>query len=167
MISSRRGDIVDILYSTPLPAPPSPPPTSRFPLEVVDAPDHQAIPGQPAGPARERSSFLVSNVRFELAVAPVGASQPSPGSDWFGTLTGDLDLYAALCLAESAGRIGSMGVIAHIDMSGVTFIDAAGIGLLTALRKRLINAGGELLLEHVTPRTERILRISGTGAFHR
>jgi anti-anti-sigma factor len=81
-----------------------------------------------------------------------------------GRLAGEIDYYAAECLYDVSNRIGSSGNVVHLDLSGVTFIDASGIGLLVRLRNHLFRTGGTLILDNVTPRTRLLLRLTGTGA---
>ena len=57
------------------------------------------------------------------------------------------------------GHLGASGAWVHLDLSGVTFIDAGGTALLVDLRQRVQDAGGELVLDAVTPGTERLLRL--------
>jgi anti-anti-sigma factor len=107
---------------------------------------------------------LTTNASTDLS--PKRAPLVEAGSCWW-RLSGDIDLYAAHRLQEEASHIASHGMRTHVDLSGVTFIDAGGIGLLVALRNQLDRNGGQLLLEAATPRTERIVRISGAGTLLR
>lgn len=111
--------------------------------------------------ADEAESFaLMTGASTELSPRQEPPAEADTG--WW-RLSGDIDHYAAECLQDETSQIASDGMHAHLDLSGVTFIDAGGVGLLAALRNQLDRTGGGLFLEAVTPRTERILRISGAG----
>jgi anti-sigma B factor antagonist len=121
-------------------------------------------PEWPSSPDEADSFALTSDASTE----PSPRQEPLAKADscWW-RLSGDIDLYAAERLQEEASQIASHGMRTHVDLSGVTFIDAGGVGLLVALRNQLDRNGGRLLLEAVTPHTERILRISGAGTLLR
>ena len=107
---------------------------------------------------------------FSLVLdVPALLSQASPeirpGQHCQGWLAGEIDCYAARCLDETRHRIGSTGARVQLDLSGVTFLDSAGIGLLVALRNQLIGAGGNLIVQNVPPRTGRVLEIAGVAVY--
>jgi anti-anti-sigma factor len=77
-------------------------------------------------------------------------------------LTGELDLAtvpvlreaAAVLLSETAEEI-------TIDLGGLQFIDAAGLGEIVCLRATLIAAGRQLTLRRPSPRIRRTFTIGG------
>ncbi|HEX2274458.1 MAG TPA: STAS domain-containing protein [Acidimicrobiales bacterium] len=82
------------------------------------------------------------------------------------TARGDIDvttapkLRAAFLQAQTNGRsVADRRVV--VDMSGVTFLNASGLGVLAGAAVRARRAGGELLLRNPTPMTVRLLEITG------
>lgn len=75
-------------------------------------------------------------------------------------LDGEIDIATApairrLLMAAISGR----DVRLTVDMSGVTFIGAAGIGVLVAAANRAREAGGRLSLLAPSPQVQRLLDI--------
>ena len=50
-----------------------------------------------------------------------------------------------------------------LDLSGVTFLDSTGIGVLVRARNRLLAAGGELILRSPSGIVRDVLEIVGLG----
>jgi anti-sigma B factor antagonist len=48
-----------------------------------------------------------------------------------------------------------------VDLSGVTFIDSTGLGVLVTALKRTRDAGGQLTLRSPTRSTRKVLDITG------
>jgi len=48
-----------------------------------------------------------------------------------------------------------------IDFSGLSYISSAGLGLLFATQKRLVDAGGALMLVNLNPHIREIFHIAG------
>lgn len=69
--------------------------------------------------------------------------------------TGQLRTYVEHALAES----GTARIV--LDLRGISFIAAAGIGLLAELRHTAILYGAELLLGDVSPAVTRLLALVG------
>ncbi|GAU71001.1 hypothetical protein SSP35_25_00380 [Streptomyces sp. NBRC 110611] len=84
-------------------------------------------------------------------------------------LRGDLDILAVSVLSGRLDDItGAQGVDLVIDLRAVTFIDCAGLSLLSRARHRTRQRGGRLRLTGVAAggSVARLLRITGlTGAF--
>jgi anti-sigma B factor antagonist len=81
---------------------------------------------------------------------------------------GELDLAAAarVVLAGQKVLTGHIGKTLTIDMSGVTFIDAAGIGALIAIRNHARLNDNLIALTEASPCVLRILNLTGlTAAF--
>lgn len=77
---------------------------------------------------------------------------------------GELDIAAACPLAEAIttfARRSSTAATVELDIAGVTFLDAAGIGVLVACQRRLDADGRRLRLSHTPPAVERVLRVAG------
>lgn len=75
-------------------------------------------------------------------------------------LYGDLDIAttARLLARDDLGRPGETVVV---DMSEVTFIDAAALGAIVHLRNDVIAAGGTFALTSVPARVARIFTVCG------
>ena len=76
---------------------------------------------------------------------------------------GDLDCYSApqlravlLELAEGPRRV-------VVDVSGSTFIDSTGLGVLVGGLKRLREQGGHLALRSPSPTTARLFEVTGVS----
>ena len=77
-------------------------------------------------------------------------------------LTGELDLFTAPVLREELQRVSDAG--AHrvvVVMSGVTFMDSSGLGVLVGAVKRAVAGGGGLCLAGARDRMVRMLHITG------
>jgi anti-sigma B factor antagonist len=80
-------------------------------------------------------------------------------------LSGELDLCSAdLFDAVLAHHIASGRRDIRLDMSGVTFVDCAGLGAIVAAHNTLATKDGHLELTGVGPRAARLLEITGLDA---
>ncbi|MFD9631785.1 STAS domain-containing protein [Streptomyces violascens] len=80
---------------------------------------------------------------------------------------GEIDIAAVVdvsCGLDAVTAIPRRPVV--LDLTGVEFIDACGLGLLCRARRRVAARGGRLVLVCDRPRIWRLLRITGLdGAF--
>jgi len=74
-------------------------------------------------------------------------------------ISGEVDLASAPRLRDQFQRLEARNVV--VDLSGVTFIDSTGLGVLVAALKRTREAGGELTLRAPTRSTRKVLDITG------
>jgi anti-sigma B factor antagonist len=74
-------------------------------------------------------------------------------------ITGEVDMASAPGLRDQLQQLDARNVI--IDLSGVTFIDSTGLGVLVTALKRSREAGGHLVLRSPTRATRRVLDITG------
>jgi anti-anti-sigma factor len=83
------------------------------------------------------------------------------------TVTGDLDLAAESTLGEVAEWVGREPIsTVWIDLSGVEFIDCAGLGLLIGIKNTADTAQRLLILQAPSDPVCRLLDVSGlTGHF--
>ena len=75
---------------------------------------------------------------------------------------GQVDLYSAPEFKERTGRVidgGADGVI--VDLSGVTFMDSTGLGVLVGALKRMRAAQASLLLVVTDYDIERLFELTG------
>jgi anti-sigma B factor antagonist len=77
--------------------------------------------------------------------------------------SGEIDIATAGAAFDSA-QIRHQAEQITVDLSRVTFIDAAGLGALVRLRNDLMAAGGDLRLAGVHPRHARLFVIGGLGS---
>ena len=80
--------------------------------------------------------------------------------------SGEVDIAAVarlrptwLALADTA-----LPRVVVVDLSDVTFMDVAGVGLLVALRNRQQQHGGRVHLRHVPARVAKLLELTGLAA---
>lgn len=77
-------------------------------------------------------------------------------------VAGEIDVYTAPRLREQLlelARSGAQTVVT--DLSGVTFVDSTGLGVLVSGLKRFREAGGDLLLVVTQPQILKVLEITG------
>ena len=83
------------------------------------------------------------------------------------TVAGELDIATAgqlLAYAKDALDLAPQRLI--LDMSGVTFIAAAGIGVLVVLAGSAAGGGAELLLGELSPAVTRLLKITRMADYY-
>jgi anti-sigma B factor antagonist len=75
---------------------------------------------------------------------------------------GEVELHNAPRLREVLKRIcETPGPCCVVDMSGVSFIDSTGVGVLVGALKRAREHGGSLALACPQPRVRRVFEITG------
>lgn len=75
--------------------------------------------------------------------------------------TGELDLAAADQLAAALAEQRTSGrCFAQLDLSAVTFLDCACLGVLVEAHQRFLAAHGTLILTGIRPRIERLLSLT-------
>jgi len=84
---------------------------------------------------------------------------------WLVSVTGELDLYTSPQLREELVELPEEGTWLVVDLLGVTFLDSAGLSLLTTAARRLRYGGGGVCLVLVDPSIERVLRITGLDRY--
>jgi anti-sigma B factor antagonist len=75
-------------------------------------------------------------------------------------LTGDLDALSVSRLRETIARL-SPGADTVFDLSGVPFIDSAGLGALIAGVRRVREAGARAMVVSSRANVVRLLRVTG------
>jgi len=76
-------------------------------------------------------------------------------------VSGELDLATADQLRQAVGQYADSGGALIIDLSGVTFCDSTGLGVLINAYRRVTGAGGRLLLCGLQPRLTGLLEVTG------
>lgn len=84
----------------------------------------------------------------------------SPASSATVVLDGEIDIATGPAIRRSLiAAIRGRNVHLAVDMSGVTFIDASGIGVLVAAANRARQTGGGLSLLAPSPQVRRLLDV--------
>ena len=82
-------------------------------------------------------------------------------------LSGEIDEYASRTLREKLDRLIDEKQPSRLvlDLSGVSFVDSTGLGLIFGRYKKLNARGGELALVNVPRQVDRVLAMSGVYSF--
>jgi anti-sigma B factor antagonist len=75
-------------------------------------------------------------------------------------LRGELDVLTARPALDTR-HIPRQAVAVTVDLTRVTFLDAAGLGAIVGLRNELIAAGGSLRITGASARVTRIFALGG------
>ena len=81
-------------------------------------------------------------------------------------VSGEIDHHAAadIRMAIDGELEHTMPQTLTFDMSGVTFMDSSGVGLVLGRARALKQWGGKVRISEPSARAEKILRLSGLGA---
>ena len=80
-------------------------------------------------------------------------------------IKGEIDHHtAAEIRIMTAGELDrTMPAALVFDMSGVTFMDSSGVGLILGRMREMQSWGGKVMISEPSPRAEKILKLSGLG----
>jgi anti-anti-sigma factor len=102
-------------------------------------------------------------VADEIERLAVGPNRPSDRAVL--TVTGELDAASFTQLRRHLNECFSDGCKdVTIDLSGVTFIDSAGIGVIVGAMRQLNERRGRLTLAQPSPAVRKVLEITGLAA---
>lgn len=77
-------------------------------------------------------------------------------------VAGEIDVYTAPRLRERLLELAHSGATTVVaDLSGVSFVDSTGLGVLVSGLKRFREAGGDLVLVVTQPQVLKVLEITG------
>lgn len=76
------------------------------------------------------------------------------------TLSGELDIFRKEMLRESLAAA-EQADVAVIDMTGVTFLDSAALGVLIGFKKRLAERKGTVRVVLISLQLRRLFEITG------
>ena len=80
------------------------------------------------------------------------------------TLTGELDTATSRSLRATLGSLVDDGVrVVRVRASGLSFLDAAGLGVLIGVARRVREVGGSLHLESASRQVSRVVALSGVA----
>ena len=96
----------------------------------------------------------------DLIPPPVTLDHEQVGSAHVVHLVGDLSRREALRLHDALFDVGHEAGQVVLDMTGVEFISASGIGLLVELHRHLVDHGRAVVLAHVNPLVRDLLRLT-------
>jgi len=77
-------------------------------------------------------------------------------------LCGDLDAASVALLMQSVGQVEVERL--ELDLSGLTFLDAAGLGAIVTIRKQVQASGVSVDIVRVQARHARLFLISGLAS---
>jgi anti-sigma B factor antagonist len=98
---------------------------------------------------------MASIVPFRLSSVRLGPKAATIG------IEGELDIYTAPDLENELCQLGEGVTHVLVDLTGVTFVDSAGVGLLTQRARRLAAHGGVMMLAIDTMSVRRIFELTG------
>lgn len=76
-------------------------------------------------------------------------------------VTGELDVATAPRVRQEAVRLASEGARKLVlDLSGVSFLDSTGLGVIVGILKRVRTHGGELALAGAEPQVRKVFEIT-------
>lgn len=88
----------------------------------------------------------------------------SEGTSALVTLRGDFDLQVAARVADELTRVEAGGPeLLVIDLSGLSFMDSSGMGVIAAAQARATEAGRRLVVVKPPPTVKRALDLSRFG----
>lgn len=78
-------------------------------------------------------------------------------------VSGDIDVSHALTMRETLGQAQGNGARPVVlDLTGVGFIDSAGVGLLVGAHRRATDLNSQCALAALTPTVARVLQLTRT-----
>jgi anti-sigma B factor antagonist len=78
------------------------------------------------------------------------------------TVAGEIDMATAAELGECL--VGTQGHVI-VDLRGVSFLDASGIGTLASARNQLLETGGDLRLRKPQGMVRKVLEVTGLASW--
>jgi anti-sigma B factor antagonist len=93
------------------------------------------------------------------------SSRPLAEPAWLVSVSGELDLYTAPRLQEELLELPGERTWLVVDLLRVTFLDSAGLSLLTTAARRLRYDGGGIVLAVADLNIERVLRLTGLDRY--
>ncbi len=78
------------------------------------------------------------------------------------SVSGEIDMYTAPKLREAVRQLTAEGRMhVAIDLTPTEFCDSTGLGVLIGARRRLTDAGGDLVVVCTNPRISKLLDLTG------
>lgn len=98
-----------------------------------------------------------------MSIAEVKVTQVAEGNVLSVRIEGEVDHHSAVSLREEVDReiLEARPRRLELDLSGVSFMDSSGIGLIMGRYNLMKELQGELIVAKTGPATERILRLTG------
>jgi anti-sigma B factor antagonist len=86
------------------------------------------------------------------------------GDEALVTLAGELDTASSRSLRATLGALVDDGVrVVRVRAEGLSFLDAAGLGVLIGAARRVREVGGSLHLESASRQVSRVVALSGVA----
>ncbi|NUT21852.1 MAG: STAS domain-containing protein [Hamadaea sp.] len=112
-----------------------------------------------AEPSMIRSASLSSGGL--IAKGNNSMNMAGPGGPTIVTLEGDLDFASWREARDRIAEAVQTGDEVLVDMSGVPFMDSAGIAVLVHSRRQAHRSGGTLHVTNAQPQVRRVLQVMG------
>lgn len=77
------------------------------------------------------------------------------------TASGELDVASGDDLVAAVESVLETATTITLDLAGVTFMDSTGLSALVTIRNLLVDRGGDLVLQEVSPAVYRVLVLVG------
>jgi anti-sigma B factor antagonist len=110
--------------------------------------------------ADDAESVIAITLSWPLNRAFASADGGQGGGSHTVEFIGDIDLFLASRMRSTLAGIAAQSAELAVDVSGVRFIDASGLGLLAMMYHRVNVTGGQMTLLGLSPRLRRLLRIT-------
>lgn len=80
------------------------------------------------------------------------------------SISGEIDAYTAPILREKLSAVNlKEGLLAELNMTGVSYMDSTGLGVIVAFFKHVNANKGHVKLTGLSPRLKRLFDITGLG----
>jgi anti-sigma B factor antagonist len=93
--------------------------------------------------------------------APITIDTDQAGDNVVVTVRGELDLLSSPALSDHLEKLDETVNRVELDLSELSFVDSSGLNALLAARKRLDDAGGELVVTKASDVTLRLFEVAG------
>jgi anti-sigma B factor antagonist len=123
---------------------------------IVDVTDHRPMPTDQEIQAGTRAQATPARLDVRRVDHPLGIVL---------TLAGELDLATAPVLQERLDATLQGGAVVVIDLSGLSFIDSSGLGMLVQAERRLRESGGQLVLVRGPRAAHRPFELTGLDSY--
>jgi anti-sigma B factor antagonist len=123
---------------------------------IVDVTDHRPV---------ATDLELQAGIRAEATPARLDVRRVDHPLGIVLTLAGELDLATAPVLQERLDATLQGGAVVVIDLSGLSFIDSSGLGMLVQAERRLRESGGQLVLVRGPRAAHRPFELTGLDSY--
>jgi anti-sigma B factor antagonist len=108
-----------------------------------------------------RDPDAASGAALTVTERPSAGDDGQVGGEWSIALDGELDLVSSAAVAVRLHRTIEAHPVVRCDLSELTFLDAAGVGLLVSLEHAARDHGGHLRVQRAHGLPAKVLRLTG------